>query len=223
MTMPMPIRGLIFDLDGVIADTHEFHYRSWKRLADEEGLPFDETDNEAVRGLTREASLRYVLARVQPARAVTPAEAAALMARKNRYFHESMAHIQPMPGVRPLLDEARAAGLRLGVGSASRNARTVLHTLGLLAHFHVVGDGHTVQNHKPAPDIFLWVAGALGLTPREILVLEDSQVGVTAGLNGGFYVAGISAQDTLHNAHKKLATLAGVSLATLLAGFPAAG
>lgn len=210
----MTIKGLIFDLDGVIADTHEFHYLSWKRLADEEGLAFTHDDNEAIRGLTREASLDYVLGM----RKVTAAEAVALMERKNRYFHESMSHIQPMPGVVALLDELPAAGLRTGIASSSRNARRVLDYLGLAGKFDAIGDGYTVINHKPAPDIFVWVAGALRLPPAETIVLEDSEVGIEAGLKGGFYVAGVG-NGTTRKAHVTVSSLADVNLASLLAKF----
>lgn len=209
----MTIRGLIFDLDGVIADTHEFHYRSWKRLADEEGLPFTRDDNEAMRGLTRKASLHRLLGQ----RIVSSAEAQTLMERKNRYFQESLSGIQPMPGVLNFMAEARAAGLRLGVGSASRNARLVLDSLKLTDKFDVIGDGHTVSHYKPAPDIFLWVAGALGLSPFEILVLEDSDVGVEAGLRGGFYVVRVNTADTANQAHLVLSSLADITLSELLA------
>jgi beta-phosphoglucomutase len=210
----MTIQGLIFDLDGVIADTHEFHYRSWKRLAEEEGLPFTEAENDALRGLTREDSLKRLLG----TRTVNDAEALDMMERKNRYFQETMTQIHPLPGVVRLLAEARAAGLRIGLGSVSRNARRVLETLNLSANFDVIGDGHTVVNPKPAPDIFLWVAGALNLPPRHALVLEDSEAGVEAGLKGGFLVAGIGSAP-VKKAHVVIPSLAEVTLAELLAKF----
>jgi beta-phosphoglucomutase len=210
----MTIKGLIFDLDGVIADTHEYHYRSWKRLADEEGLAFSHDDNDAIRGLTREASLRRVLG----ARQVTDDQALELMERKNRYYHESMLHIQPLPGVIALLEEARGAGMVIGLGSVSRNARKVLEYLRLIDKFDFIGDGYTVANPKPAPDIFIRVAGELGLLPNEALVLEDSEAGVEAGLQGGFFVLGIGSAP-VQKAHVILPTLAGLSLADLLAKF----
>ncbi len=212
------IRGLIFDVDGVIADTAEFHYQSWKQLADEENVPFTRNDNERLRGVTRDVSLQ----RFTEGISLDDEARQAWFRRKNEYFHERMDDLQPgdeLPGVLRLLDDAEAAGIPVGAGSASRNARRVLGKLNLLERFAAIGDGHTVSNSKPAPDIFVWVAGALGLSPYHVLVIEDSKAGVQAALTGGFYV--VSVGDAAGDkAHLTLPDLSDVSLAQLIARLP---
>jgi beta-phosphoglucomutase len=212
------IRGLIFDVDGVIADTAEFHYQSWKQLAEEEGVDFTRADNERLRGVTRDVSL----SRFTEGLTLDDDTRRAWFQRKDDYFHQRMDTLQPgdeLPGVIRLLDEADAAGMPVGAGSASRNARRVLNRLNLLERFDAIGDGYTVANSKPAPDIFVWVAGALGLSPRHVLVIEDSKAGVQAALTGGFYVVSVgdSAGDA---AHVVLPDLSEMSLAALLAKLP---
>lgn len=217
-TMTIDIKAFIFDLDGVITDTIDFHYRAWKRLADEEGLPFDYSENDALRGLSRRDSLLKVL----KGRVIDDATAEAWMARKNRYYLALMETITPddlLPGVRELLDEADALGLKTAIASASRNARPVLDRLGISGRMAVIGDAYCIVNTKPAPDIFLWVAGRLGIHPRQGLVFEDAQAGVDAALAGGFWTVGIGGAFVAH-AHLHVATLAGVRAVDLIGRLP---
>lgn len=212
--MTYTIQGIIFDVDGVIADTIEGHYQSWKRLADEEGLNFNRQDNVALRGVTREVSLQRFL----KGRPLDPDTAQAWMARKNGYFQDFLRDMTPddaLPGVRRILTEAQTMGLQLGVGSSSRNARRILERLDLIHFFSAIADGYTVVNSKPAPDIFLWVAGALNLSPRNILIFEDSQAGIQAALTGGFYVVGVGDDDT-SAAHMQLPDLSTITLSNLI-------
>ena len=174
-----PVRGLIFDLDGVVTNTAEAHYQAWQRLADEEGLPFDRRANEALRGISRRQSLALVLG----PRAVTPPEADQLMERKNRYYRELIAGLTPadvLPGVLELIDEARERGLKVALGSASKNAREVLQRLDVAERFDAIHDGHSVTTAKPAPDLFLACAADLGLPADECVVFEDAADGIAA-------------------------------------------
>jgi beta-phosphoglucomutase len=215
LTMTHEIHALIFDLDGVIADTIELHYLSWKRLADEENVLFTHQDNDRLRGLPRRESLDIFVR----GRHLDEDTAQQWMQRKNGYFHEYLAHFSPanrLPGVARLLDEARAAGLKLGVGSASKNAHAVLERLELLDAFDVIGDAHAVMRHKPAPDVFLWVAERLGVLPAQTLTFEDSSVGVEAALAGGFWVVGLGTA-AVGQAHVVLPDLVNVNLQMLLA------
>ena len=207
------IRGIIFDLDGVIADTAEFHYLAWKQLADEESLVFTRADYLAMSGTKREENLRLFTQGLS----IDEVTQQAWMERKNRYLVERIERLQPRdtaPGIVNLLDEAQADGIKVAIGSSSRNARLVLHYLQLTDRFEVIGDGDTVVNSKPQPDSFLWVAGALRLLPREILVIEDSQAGIQAARHGGFYAVGVGS-NPLQNAHVIFPNLADVSLAEL--------
>ncbi len=184
------IRGFIFDLDGVLTDTAEYHFRGWKRLADEEGIPFDRQDNEALRGVPRRESLLLLL----KGRALPEEKLKEMMARKNRYYQEFIHQVTPadlLPGARQLLEEIQAAGLKAAVGSASKNAGEVIERLGIQSFLQAVSDGFSVERQKPAPDLFLHAAAQLGLPAEECVVVEDAAVGVEAGKAGGFFTLGI--------------------------------
>lgn len=208
------IKAFIFDLDGVIADTDELHYRSWKQLADEENMPFTREDNHALRGVDRYESLRRFL----KGHSVSDAVQRDYMARKQHYFMELLAEFtakDTQDGVRELIIEARTRGLKIGLGSASRNAHQVLTQLELFHLFDAIGDGYTVKNTKPAPDVFLWTAGRLGVTPFESVIFEDSESGIQAGITGGFYTVGIGQANT-RQAHWQLPSLANITVDAVL-------
>lgn len=209
----MPVNALIFDLDGVIADTAEHHYRSWQRLADEEGLPFNRTDNDQLRGISRRESLKRLL----KGKPIDEATAQDWLERKNNYYLNDLNDLTPEPGVPQLLNEARAAGLKLGLASASHNARIVLEKIDLLALFEVVGDGYSVPNNKPAPDLFLWVAGGLHTSPAQAVVFEDSGDGIDTALACGFWTVGVGSANVDHAHLTYPAGLDGVGLADVLA------
>lgn len=188
--MTFTIRAFIFDLDGVIADTLTAHYLSWQRLAAEEGLTFTAEQYKLMQGLARRESLDIFLNGAR----LDEAAAQAWMDRKNRYFHELLDRFTPghcKPGAAALIAQARANGLKVGLGSSSQNARRVIEKLGLTAQFDVIADGNTVARNKPAPDIFLWVAAQLGVSPDEAVIFEDSDAGLQAALAGGFWVVGV--------------------------------
>lgn len=214
MDVSVDIRGLIFDLDGVITDTAEYHYRSWKRMTEEEQIPFTREDNEALRGVSRRESLNRILkgAPMEEARAVE------LMTRKNDYYTAFLDEITPadrLPGVTELLDEAKGAGIKLGIGSASRNAKVVLERLELLAYFDAIGDGYSVVHTKPAPDLFLWTAGRMNVYPQQVVVFEDAEAGIDAALAGGFWTVGVGTSNVRH-AHVTTPTMQ-ISLADVIA------
>ncbi|GAB4528220.1 MAG: beta-phosphoglucomutase [Anaerolineae bacterium] len=193
----MEIKAFIFDLDGVITDTAEYHFLAWKRLADEEGLPFTREDNEQLRGVSRRESLIRLL----KGRTVPEETMQEYMQRKNDYYVAYLDEITPqdrLPGVTAFLDAAHAAGLKLGIGSASKNARPVLEKLGLLSMFEVVGDGYSVVNTKPAPDLFVWVAGGLRVPVEQSVVFEDAEAGVDAAKAAGCYAVGIGGSNINH-------------------------
>lgn len=158
------IRAFIFDLDGVITDTAEYHYRGWKQLADEEGLSFAREDNEHLRGIPRRESLMLIL----KDRVYTEEKIQEMMQRKNSYYLEFIKEISPsdlLPGAKELLEEIRAAGLKNALGSASKNALEVIERLGIQSLFDAIADGHSVERQKPAPDLFLHAAHQLDLSP----------------------------------------------------------
>ena len=209
------IRGLIFDLDGVIADTDELHYQTWQRLADEESIAFSREKYALMSGVGHEQNAKTFTEGLTIDRKTI----ANWMARKQQYYVELRDKISTdaiLPGVETIIEEAKSTGLAIAVGSSSRNARPVLEKLGLSHHFKVIGDGYTVKNLKPAPDIFLWVAGELGLPPAHCLVLEDAPGGVEAALVAGCSVIGVGKRP-LRKAHAKVGSLTENSLQDLFA------
>ncbi len=195
----LAIRGFIFDLDGVLTDTAVYHYWGWKRLADEEGIPFTREDNETLRGVSRRESLRRLL----KGRQLPEAQLQELLDRKNRYYQESVQQISPrdlLPGAKNLLEEICAAGLKTAIGSASKNARPVVDRLGIADLIDVIADGYSVTQQKPAPDLFLYAARELGFPPRECVVVEDAAAGITAAQAGGFRSVGLGPLKRVGNA-----------------------
>lgn len=190
---PPPFAAVIFDLDGVIVSTDEYHYQGWKRLADEEGIAFDRAVNERLRGVSRMESLEIVLEKSP--RRHPDGEKAAMAAQKNGYYQELLrTRLQPgdiLPGVMPLLRRLRANGVRLAIGSSSRNTPVILERIGLADFFDAVADGNQIRQSKPDPEVFLLAAAKLGCRPEDCLVVEDAVAGVEAALAGGMAVLAV--------------------------------
>jgi kojibiose phosphorylase len=212
---PTTIKGVIFDLDGVITNTDEYHYLSWQKLADEEGLPFDLPINEALQGLPRRESLLLLLGDRQ----VSEEKFHEMMIRKNRYYLEFIENISPadlLPGVGNLLAELQANNIRIGISSSSKNAKEVLQGLGILDKVDAIADGNSVIQPKPAPDTFLHAALQLNLAPSACLVIEDAEAGVKAALASGMSVIGLGSIERVGNAHLVLENLEKVNWQNLV-------
>lgn len=211
------IGAVLFDLDGVLANTAEYHYRAWKRLADEEGLRFTRSDNERLRGVSRRESLRRLLSG-QP---VSEAKAQEMMDRKNSYYREFIRGISTddlLPGVQELLRECRQQGLKIAVVSASRNAQEVVERLDLMKHIDALADGHSVVHHKPAPDLFLHAAHLLNTPQENCLVVEDASAGIDAARAAGAWTVGIGPIRRVGRADAIFPDLSKVRLADILNG-----
>jgi len=212
------IKGFIFDLDGVLTDTAEYHYRGWKRLADEEGIPFTREDNEFLRGIPRRESLMLILRdRIYPEDRIRQ-----MMEHKNNYYLEFIKEISPkdlLPGARELLEEIRRAGLKSALGSASKNAPDVVRRLGIANLLDAISDGNSVERQKPAPDLFLHAARQLNLKPEECVVVEDAAAGIEAARAGGFHTVGLGPRERVGEAQVIFPSLAGVHLDMLLSEF----
>ena len=188
------IKAFIFDLDGVLTDTAEYHFRAWKRMADEEGIPFTREDNEKLRGVSRRASLELIL----KGRELPEEKMQELMDRKNRYYRESIESISEkdlLPGALPLLRKLRSRQYRLALASASKNAPKVIEGLGIASCFDVIADGGSVEKSKPAPDLFLYTADKLGVEPEFCIVVEDAEAGIEAAQAAGMATIGIGPPD----------------------------
>jgi beta-phosphoglucomutase len=211
----MPIRAFIFDLDGVLTDTAEYHYQAWKQLAEEEGIPFDREKNEALRGVSRRESLNLLLG----GRMISEEQAFRWMELKNSYYLEKIRKMTPdevLPGARELLAEIRAAGLKLAIASASKNAREVADRLDLIGAVDVLADGHSVQRTKPAPDLFLHAAEKMGVPPDTCIVVEDAAAGIEAAQGAGMLTIGIGPKERVGKADLVLPNLEGVQIEDLL-------
>ena len=187
----MKYQAVIFDLDGVICSTDEYHYQAWKQMADSMGIYFDRTINNRLRGVSRMESLEIILERYDGP-ALSEARKVELATMKNDLYRERLHQLSPAdlaPEVKTTLDALRAAGLKLAIGSSSKNTRFILGQLGLGDYFDAVSDGNNITRSKPDPEVFLKAAGMLGLDPAACLVVEDAVSGAQAGHAGGFEVA----------------------------------
>ncbi len=211
------LQAVIFDLDGVLTDTAEYHYRAWKRLADEEGMPFDRRVNERLRGVGRRESLQIILAD-KPA---TEAAIAEMTDRKNAYYVDLLDEISAadlLPGARELLLGLRRAGIKTAIGSASKNTPTVLNRLGICDLLDTVVDGNMVTRSKPAPDVFLKAAELLDVAPGLCAVVEDGAAGVDAALAAGMWAVGLGPDERVGHAHVVFPDLSRVDVPELLTG-----
>jgi len=190
--MPRHTDAVIFDLDGVLTDTAELHFRAWSRLAAEIGVPFDRKTNERLKGVDRMTSLDIILERA--GRPFDADERRALAARKNGYFGELLEELTPralLPGALDALRDVRERGVRVALASASHNARTIIAKLGIADAFDYVADPGKSGRPKPAPDIFLAAAAALGADPARCIGVEDAVAGITAIKSAGMKAIGI--------------------------------
>lgn len=182
----MRYRGIIFDLDGVLCSTDRYHYLAWKALADEFGVPFDESINDRLRGISRRASLDILLKNYSGT--LNEAEKEAATEKKNRIYRALLQELSPADlsaEVLHTLHDLRERGLLLAVGSSSRNTKFILHRLGLGSFFDAVSDGMNITHAKPDPEVFLKAAEYLGLPPADCLVVEDAEAGLEAAFAAG--------------------------------------
>jgi beta-phosphoglucomutase len=197
------IKACIFDLDGVICDTAKFHFRAWRRLANELGFDFTEEDNEKLKGVSRTESLKLILKWGKMVE--NDDEMLEAMAdKKNTWYLEFISHMTPheiLPGVQGFLDDLKKKKIKIALGSASKNAVVILERLNLIPYFDVIIDGNKTTKSKPDPEVFLMGAAALGLKPIECIVFEDAEKGVDAALAGKFYTVGVGNHDVLDEAH----------------------
>jgi len=209
----MDLRGCIFDLDGVIVDTAKYHFQAWRRLARELGFEFTMEDNEALKGVSRMASLDILLSRggiVPDAK-----EKEELAARKNKWYVELISGMKPdeiLPGSLRLLKALRREGILTAIGSASKNAGSILNSTGLHDLFDVIIDGNRISRAKPDPEVFLKGAEEMRLPPQTCVVLEDAQAVIEAAIAGGFKCVGVGLPEVLGRADIVIPDLRKISI-----------
>ena len=189
----MNIKAVIFDLDGVIVSTDECHYKAWKMLADEEGIYFDRTINERLRGVSRMESLEIVLEKAE--KNYTDEEKTALAERKNNCYKEYIKSLTPddiLCGVMDNLEDLKAKGIKIAIGSSSKNTPIILKQIGLDNYFDAVSDGNNIKKSKPDPEVFVKAADMLCMPYDECLVVEDADAGIEAGKNAGMMTLAVN-------------------------------
>lgn len=198
----MKIKACIFDLDGVIVDTAKYHFLAWKRLADDLGISFTESDNERLKGVSRMASLEIILEIGNKKISDSVKEEYASL--KNRWYVEYISRMTPdeiLPGAEEFLNELKKRNILIALGSASRNTPLILERVNLKNMFNAVADGNNVNKAKPDPEVFLKAAEMLGVGPENCIVFEDAAAGVQAAINAGMKCVGIGSSEILSGAH----------------------
>ena len=188
----MRYRGIIFDLDGVICSTDEYHYLAWKTLADRLNIPFDRERNNLLRGVSRMASLEIILEKA--GKEYSDEAKIAFAEDKNALYRELLGRMTPdalSEDVKDTLFKLRKTDLLLAIGSSSKNTPFILERIGLGSFFDAIADGNCITHSKPHPEVFLKAAGLLRLTPEDCLVVEDAHAGVEAATAGHFDCAAI--------------------------------
>lgn len=207
------IKGCIFDLDGVIVDTAKYHYLAWKRLANELGFEFTEEDNERLKGVSRMKSLEILLEIGN--KEFDEETKLKLAEKKNGWYVEyisKMDESEILEGVKEFLTELREKGVKISLGSVSKNAMTILKNINLLPYFDTVIDGTKVTNAKPDPEVFLKAAEELGLKPEECCVFEDAVAGIEAARRANMKVIGVGSPDILGDADKVINGFKGITI-----------
>lgn len=216
-THRMSIQAVIFDLDGVIVSTDELHYQAWKQLADREGIAFDRDINNRLRGVSRMESLEIVLEKAS--KSYSEDEKRELATFKNDFYRQSLNQLTRediLPGVLSLCEALRRSGIRLAIGSSSRNSPDILRYLGLGDYFDATADGNDIQRSKPDPEVFLLAAERLSLAPTDCVVVEDAESGVAAAIAGGFKCVAVGAAASDERAHLQAVNMSAVTAAEIL-------
>ncbi|MCR8644590.1 beta-phosphoglucomutase [Paenibacillus sp. N1-5-1-14] len=185
--------AVIFDLDGVLVSTDDYHYKAWKQIADRLEIPFDETVNHQLRGVSRMESLHIILSHAE-GRTFSEETRVELAEEKNRLYRQTLNQLSPtdiLPGVIETLDGLEARGIAIAVGSSSKNAPFILDKIGLSERFAVIVDGNHITKSKPDPEVFLLAATKLECATANCLVVEDAIAGVVAGLRADMQVAAV--------------------------------
>ncbi len=210
------MKAVIFDLDGVIVSTDEFHYLGWQKIADEEGIYFNRAINERLRGVSRLESLEIILEKAN--RTYSPAEKSALADRKNKYYRELLNTLSPadiLPGAMELVAGLRSDGIKIAIGSSSRNTPFILEKIGLAETFDAVSDGNQIKRSKPDPEVFLLAAAKMHIPPELCLVVEDADAGVEAAINANMKCLAVGSACKNPLAHLRANSLSEISVEDL--------
>jgi beta-phosphoglucomutase len=211
------VKACLFDLDGVIVDTAVYHFQAWRRLANELGFDFTEHQNEQLKGISRMESLELILN--WGGVSLTEEEKIAWATKKNQWYLDLVMQMTPnevLPGVPDFLKSLRENGIKIALGSASKNSKLILEKIQMLDYFDAIIDGNNITKGKPDPQVFLMGAEATGVQPTECVVFEDAVAGVQAAKAGGMKAVGVGSADILTEADIVISTFEGFSVEKLL-------
>ena len=207
------MKAVIFDLDGVLVSTDEYHFQAWKQLANEENIYFDRKINERLRGVSRMDSLEIILERSRIS--YRAEEKKTLASRKNGYYISNIENLTPndmLPGALVSINRLKEAGKFIAIGSSSKNTLLILEKLGIKEYFDAIVDGNQIKNSKPDPEVFLLGAEKMNVKPEECLVVEDAASGVEAGKSAGMKVLGVGSAKNHPLADYRANSLAGIDI-----------
>lgn len=212
----MEVKGCLFDLDGVIVDTAKYHYLAWKRLAAELGFEFRKEDNERLKGVSRMASLDILLS--VGGLCFDEEKKLEFAEKKNNWYVEyisAMDKSEILPGVEQFIKQLKAKGIKVGIGSASKNTMMILNNLEIAGLFDTIVDGNKVSKAKPDPEVFVLGAKELGLDVNNCVVFEDAEAGIEAGKRAGMKTIGIGSPQILKEADKVVPGFANADLSLI--------
>ncbi|EKZ0241193.1 beta-phosphoglucomutase [Listeria monocytogenes] len=192
--MTTALKGVVFDLDGVITDTAHYHYLAWKKTAESIGIEFDEAFNENLKGVSRIDSLLLILKKDGRENDFTEEQIEALAADKNDFYVSLLKEITPadvLPGIKELIVDLKKQNLKCAIASVSKNARTVLSALEMEQEFDYIVDAAKITKSKPDPEIFVEACRGLGLETSEVVGIEDAQAGIEAINAAGIVSVGV--------------------------------
>ena len=214
----MPNTGVIFDMDGVIVSTDEYHYQSWLMLAKDNSIDFNRKINNRLRGLGRAECIEIFVEKVSTA--FSESQKIRMASQKNAYYLKLLEKLSPsdiLPGVVDMVKELRRRRLKIAIGTSSKNCKIIIEKVGLTEFFDHCVDGNQVEKGKPNPEIFLKVAGQMGLRPNECVVIEDGEPGVEAALQAGMKVLGVGPAVAASKATLCISDLTSITATELLA------
>ncbi|MCO4852995.1 beta-phosphoglucomutase [Bacillus vallismortis] len=194
------MKAVIFDLDGVITDTAEYHFLAWQHIAEQIDIPFNRSVNESLKGISRAESLENMLMIGGVETKYSNAEKQELMHQKNQYYQALISKLTPedlLPGIGRLLCELKGENIKIGLASSSRNAPAILKRLEIMDDFHAIVDPATLTNGKPDPEIFLTAAAQLGVSPAECAAIEDAEAGISAIKSAGMFAVGVGHEPSM--------------------------
>lgn len=219
-----PVKGFLFDLDGVITETSHFHFIAWQKLANSIGISFNKNDNEQLKGISRLESLEIILQLDNKANVYSKEEKLVLATSKNDYYLSLIETITPddlLPNIKDLIEKAKKDGLLIGLTSASKNGPFVLRKLGIDNLFDTVVNPEDLKNGKPDPEIFIKGASQLGLNIEECIGFEDAESGIAAINSAGMFSVGIGEPKTLSAADFLVSSTSELNYEQILKSFQA--